>query len=95
MAMDDWRKRVKEYLEEGKLTPAAELIDMKIAPIDHQGYVESWALVNFMVRKGGAKFGKFIQLLKEGSSQNDALKESFGVTPAELSEKWKAYVKIF
>ncbi len=92
---DEWRKRVKGYLEEGKLTPAAELMDMKIAPIDHQGYVEAWALTSFMIKKGGPQFGRFIQLLKEDAAQEDALKKAFGVTPAELSEKWKAYVKIF
>jgi hypothetical protein len=89
----DWGKKIQEYLEEGELTSAAELMDMEIAPIDHQGYVESWSLVDFMIRKGGDKFGRFITLIKDGTSQTEALKKSFGVTPAELSEKWKDYLK--
>ncbi|MFC1672122.1 hypothetical protein ACFL01_03190, partial [Planctomycetota bacterium] len=66
---------------------------MDIAPIDHQGYVEAWSLVSYMIKKGGARFGQFIKLVKGGMSQKQALDKAFGLTPEELSEKWKAYIK--
>lgn len=62
------------------------------------GYPEyniSYTLVDFLVRAGRTKFKAFVEHLKEGQSQEQALQEAYGWSLIELETRWRVYVKEF
>jgi hypothetical protein len=69
---------------------------------DLEAYALSWSIVDYMINSdratqkgklGKKKFAKFIALIKDGKSEEDAMKEAYGQTPAELEQAWLKYVR--
>ncbi|MEW6358225.1 MAG: DUF1570 domain-containing protein [Planctomycetota bacterium] len=56
-------------------------------------YAHAWSAISFMIRANPKKFVKFIDAIKEGKSDDDALTIAFGKDMNELERAWRAYVK--
>jgi hypothetical protein len=49
--------------------------------------------VDFLLTAGKPKFKKFIDLLKDGKPQEEALQEAYGFGLAELERRWYVFVQ--
>jgi hypothetical protein len=90
----DSKRIAKALVARGRSTPLARLWDSYFPPTDRLSYAQAWSLIDFMASSKSArkKTGRFIVKLKEGKSQDQALKEAFGVTLAQFEAAWKSYV---
>ena len=87
------RTRIKRLVREGMHTRLNLFWEMTFPPDDLDSYAQAWSLVDFMVKKGSAKrAGKFVLALKDGRSQEEALREVFGCSLARFEAAWKRYV---
>ena len=59
--------------------------DLKI-----QEYSVAFTLVDCLQQAGKARFKKFITLLKDGKTQDAAMKEAYGFDTAGLADRWRA-----
>ncbi len=59
----------------------------------YPAYSVSYTLVEFLLTAGKSKFKKFIDLLKDGKPQEEALQEAYGFGLAELERRWYVFVK--
>ncbi len=56
-------------------------------------YGEAYSLVDFMLQEyGKEKMGQLLAIFKEGSHQEDALREVYGFGLDELDDQWRAYL---
>jgi hypothetical protein len=55
-------------------------------------YSVSYTLVDFLLTVGKPKFKKFIDLVKDGKPQEEALQEAYGFGLAELERRWYIFV---
>lgn len=91
---DHWPKAVSERLAKGKARPFPELSKMVLDDMQCSDHQVSWSYVDFLLRQGMDKLAKLTPLLrKPGSDQAAALREAYGLTQAELEDRWKAFVK--
>lgn len=71
--------------------------DVLHAPPDgtfaYPAYSVSFTLVEFLLSAGRPKFRRFIERLKDGADQDDALREAYGFGLADLERRWVIYVK--
>jgi len=58
----------------------------------YPAYSVSYTLVDFLLTAGRPKFKKFIDLLKDGKPQEEALQEAYGLGLAELERRWFVFV---
>lgn len=58
--------------------------------VDDFDYGIAQSIVCFMIETNRRGFVKFVTLIKEGKSENEALKESFDCTHQQLLERWHA-----
>lgn len=87
---NNWETLLKELIAKKKDTPISTLITRReFSSMTIPDRAKSWSLVKYMVKRDKEKFVKFIRALKDGSKQEDALKESYGLTFKELEDKWK------
>ena len=58
-------------------------------------YNVSYTLVDFLLSGVGwnAKFKKFVELLKAGKNQDEAITEAYGFSIADLQERWRVYCR--
>jgi hypothetical protein len=59
----------------------------------YPAYSVSYTLVDFLLTANRSKFKKFIDLLKDGKPQEEALKEAYGFGLAELERRWYVFVQ--
>ena len=60
---------------------------------EYPAYSVSYTLVEFLLTAGKSKFKKFIDLLKDGKPQEEALQEAYGFGLAELERRWYVFVQ--
>jgi len=62
---------------------------------DYEGYALSWSIVDYMITsdKTHKQFARFIQLIKDGKEEGEAMKEAFNQTPDELEQSWLRYIR--
>ena len=92
---DRWR-RVKQLTQKKGFSRFSELRAVKqVLPDDAELYALSWSIVDYMITtdKTHKKFGKFINFIKEGKSEDEAMQEAFAQTPDELEQAWLRYVR--
>jgi len=58
----------------------------------YPAYSVSYTLVDFLLTASRSKFKKFIDLLKDGKPQEEALQESYGFGLVELERRWYVFV---
>ena len=85
---------VKAMVRRHAHRPLALFWNSYFAPTDLASYAQAWSLVEFMAgsKARRKKTGKFITKIKQGRSQEQALREAFGVSLAQLQAMWEAYV---
>jgi hypothetical protein len=59
----------------------------------YPAYSVSYTLVDFLLTADKSKFKKFIDLLKDGKPQEEALQEAYGFGLAELERRWYVFVQ--
>ena len=59
---------------------------------EYPAYSVSYTLVDFLLTAGKSKFKKFIDLVKDGKPQEEALQEAYGFGLAELERRWYVFV---
>ena len=59
----------------------------------YPAYSVSYTLVDFLLTADKSKFKRFIDLLKDGKPQEEALQESYGFGLAELERRWYVFVQ--
>jgi len=59
----------------------------------YPAYSVSYTLVDFLLTASKSKFKKFIDLVKDGKPQEEALQEAYGFGLAELERRWYVFVK--
>ena len=59
----------------------------------YPAYSVSYTLVDFLLTASKSKFKKFIDLVKDGKPQEEALQEAYGFGLAELEQRWYVYVQ--
>jgi hypothetical protein len=87
---------VKRLTEKKDFSRFNELRALKqVLADDQELYALSWSIVEYMISsdKTKKKFGKFVHLLKEGKSEEEAIKEAYGQTPEELEQSWLKYIR--
>jgi hypothetical protein len=88
-----WRGALREALGAGKTAPMPRLAE---ATLDRVGLVElvkAWSVVDLLVALDRAKFKAFVDGTKaRGKSEEDALREAYGLDYEGLEARWRAYV---
>jgi len=88
-----WRQALKQVVAEGQDPPLRRMGKMTVDQFRYQELVKAWSVVEFLVRWDPVRFKRFIDLSKERKkSEQDALKEAFGVNYRQCDAKWRAYV---
>jgi len=89
-----WLKVVKAMVAQGRTVPLARFWRAQFPPTDAASYAQAWSLVDFMASSKSLRrrTGRFIVRLKEGKSQEQALREAFGASLTEFEAAWKQYV---
>jgi hypothetical protein len=85
------RSSVKRITQGGALPRLDDLrARSHVSGSDHDFYVLSWSVVEYMISSDPShrKFRRFIKALKEGRNEEEAIKEGFGLSPAELEQAW-------
>lgn len=59
----------------------------------YPAYSVSYTLVDFLLTASKSKFKKFIDLVKDGKPQEEALQEAYGFGLAELERRWYVFVQ--
>jgi len=59
----------------------------------YPAYSVSYTLVDFLLTAGRSKFKKFVDLVKDGKPQEEALQEAYGFGLAELERRWYVFVQ--
>ncbi|HEB52305.1 MAG TPA: hypothetical protein ENI87_03510 [bacterium] len=104
----DWPSRVKGLVKHDVFEPLERLIDRDNAgEFGIEQHMQAWALVDFLMATRKRQLSCFLHRLKDpfherrkmpsrqelATRQHDALREAFGMGPAELDVEWRAYVK--
>lgn len=89
-----WLKVAKAMVAQGRTVPLARFWRAHFPPTDAASYAQAWSLVDFMASTKSLRrrTGRFIIRLKEGKSQERALREAFGASLPEFEATWKQYV---
>lgn len=68
------------------------VLTKRFSPSDVEDYAVSFSLIEVLHRRSAAKLREFVDLLKGGSDAATALRESYGLTFAELERLWRGHV---
>lgn len=94
-----WKPELRKLVKDGRDPPMK-----RIATMTHDGFtyvelVKSWSVVDFLIGLDRAKFKKFVDLTKERSNtgepkdEQEALREAYGLSWAQLDGKWRQFVQ--
>ena len=62
------------------------------ADVTYEDVCVSMTVVEYLVAAGKPKFRKFVDAMKDGKSQEEALPAAYGFTMTDLEKRWRAYV---
>jgi len=86
-----WLVIAKQRLAAGKLTPPGKLLKQTTANMNMPEFVESWTLVDLLVRDR-VKFGKLVYKLREEEDGLKAIEAVYGWNEAELTKQWLQHI---
>ncbi len=88
-----WRPALKDLVNQGQDPPLRRIAKMTVDQFRYVELVKSWSIIEFLVKWDRKKFKAFIDLSKDrAKTEEDALKEAYGVNYRKLDAKWRAYV---
>ena len=87
-----WKRLVARAVRSRRHVPWALFVTQRLNAGDHLGYAQAWSITAFLVEKGRGRYGKFILNLKAGLEQDEALKQSFGLSLDRMEWAWMRYV---
>lgn len=86
-----WLTIAKQRLVTGKLTPPGTLLKMTTANMNIPEFVESWTLIDMLVRDR-VKFAKLVYKLREEKDGLKAIEAIYGWNEAELFKQWQLHL---
>jgi hypothetical protein len=86
-----WLVIAKQRVVAGKLTPPAALLKMTTANMNIPEFVESWTLIEMLVRDR-VKFGKLVYKLREEKDGLKAIESVYGWNEVRLFQEWQLYI---
>lgn len=86
-----WLVIAKQRLLAGKLTPPGALLKKTTANMNIPEFVESWTLIDLLVRDR-VKFGKLVYKLREEENGLKAIEAVYGWNEAELLKQWQLHL---
>jgi len=76
-----------------RATPVPKLLAAKTGQsLKSVEYVVAFSLVDFLIAEDKPKFKKFIDALKDGKPQEEALAAAYGFDLTELEKRWRAWL---
>jgi len=87
-----WKRLVARAVRSRRHMPWTQFVNQTLSPADHLGYAQAWSITAFLVEKSQGRYGKFLLNLKTGLDQDEALKQSFGVSLDRMERAWMRYV---
>lgn len=88
----NWKDLLKESVLAGEDTPLDAMKGLDLNSLDFLHLSKAWSLVHWWVETKRPEMIKFFKALKT-MDQDQAMKEGFGMTMAEMDAKWREYVK--
>jgi hypothetical protein len=89
-----WKDKLKAAVAASQDTPAYRLFAQGPQQATVPELVKCWSLVDFLVRTDPAKFKAFVDASKvRGRTEEDALKEVYGLDARSLETKWRAWAQ--
>jgi len=88
----NWKDLLKESVIAGEDTPFDGMKNLDLNSLDFLHLSKSWSLLDWWIETKRPEFLKFLKNLKT-MKQDEAMKDAFGLTTAEMDEKWREYVK--
>ncbi len=86
-----WLAIAKQRLVTGKLTPPGKLLNMTTANMNIPEFVESWTLIDMLVRDR-VKFAKLVYKLREEKDGLKAIEAIYGWNEADLYKQWQLHL---
>jgi hypothetical protein len=88
-----WRKTLAFAVGDQSDPPLRRLAAMTMDQFGYAELVKSWSVVEYLARWDPAKFKAFVDATKRsGVTEEEALREVYGVDYRELDERWRAWV---
>ncbi len=88
----NWKDLLKESVLVAEDTPLDAMKGLDLNSLDFLHLSKSWSLVHWWSETKRTEFIAFLKNLRT-MSQDQAMKEAFGVTMAEMDGAWREYVK--
>ena len=80
-SFQSWRiKEAAKEVKAGKSHTLMQIINARSVPLGQTSYGKAQLLVRFLMRKSPKKFVQFVDLIKQGKSEEEALQTAFGYT---------------
>ena len=92
---DFHRQDLKRMMQAGGLPALSQICAMSGPTLDVAFYSQSWSVVKYLISTDPSfkKFHAFIRALKQGKSDEDAIKEAYGQTLDQVGQAWLGYVR--
>lgn len=93
---EKWRGSMRELVEEMNDPPIDAVMKAETKDLTGDKTVKGWSILEYLMHDHTEKFVEFISELgrsKDDKSGEEALKRVFDWTPAELEDRWRAYVR--
>jgi hypothetical protein len=89
-----WRTALRGALDAGKTLPVPRLAEATLDGLGLVELVKAWSVVDLLVALDRTKFKTFVDGTKaRGKSEEDALREAYGLDYDGLEARWKTYVR--
>ncbi|MBI3099453.1 MAG: hypothetical protein HYY93_14680 [Planctomycetes bacterium] len=88
----EWRATVLDMVEEEADPEMERVLHIDINNLKAPLAVKGWSVIDFFLTEHKSKFLKFLDALREGAKQEDALQQAFGWSIDDLEREWRAFV---
>ena len=87
-----WKPEVRKMAARKDHPPVAEVFAQNTNTLTLEQHALSFSYVDFLLQRDGEAFSTLCRRLRGKTPTRDALKETFGWTPFEFEEEWRAWV---
>lgn len=89
---NEWQADCRAWVEAGKDPHIEEVLSHGTNALTTLEAIKGWSLLDMMILHYRPKFTEFLNLLRTGAPQLDALQKAFGWDQWELDKQWKKFV---
>jgi hypothetical protein len=89
-----WQAALQQLVNEERDAPLHRLATMGQDQMGYEELVKSWSVVDMLVKWDPVRFKAFVDASKDrDKTEEDALKEAYGVSYRELDRRWRDFVR--